>query len=63
MNPKEISERLVSILHLETYPVAVKLYKDRAELPRQPLDIKQNFCQLISRPATPAAPAAARPTA
>ncbi|HHY88723.1 MAG TPA: DUF169 domain-containing protein [Chloroflexi bacterium] len=48
MNPKEISERLVSILHLETYPVAVKLYKDRAELPRQPLNIKQNFCQLIS---------------
>lgn len=48
MNPKEISEKIVSILHLETEPVAIKMYKDRKDLPRHPQNIKQNFCQLVS---------------
>ena len=48
MQAKEISESIVRILHLETEPVAVKLYKDRADLPKHPQNIKQNFCQLVS---------------
>ena len=48
MNGKELSESIVRILHLETEPVAVTMYKDRAELPRRPQNIKQNFCQLVS---------------
>jgi uncharacterized protein (DUF169 family) len=48
MEPKEISDNIVRILHLETQPVAVKVYKDRKDLPRRPQNIKQNFCQLVS---------------
>lgn len=48
MQAKEISENIVKLLHLETEPVAVKMYKDRADLPRHPQNIKQNFCQLVS---------------
>ncbi|NMC54303.1 MAG: DUF169 domain-containing protein [Chloroflexi bacterium] len=48
MQPKEISESIVRILHLETEPVAVKMYKDRKDLPKHPQNIKQNFCQLVS---------------
>jgi uncharacterized protein (DUF169 family) len=48
MNPSEISQSIIQILHLETQPVAVKVYKDRADLPRHPQNIKQNFCQLVS---------------
>ncbi len=36
MNPKEISDSVVRILHLETYPVAVKMYADRKECSRSP---------------------------
>jgi len=48
MNPKEASEKIVKILHLETEPVAVQVYKDRKDLPRHPQNIQQNFCQLVS---------------
>lgn len=48
MQAKEISESIVRILHLETEPVAVKMYKDRKDLPKHPQNIKQNFCQLVS---------------
>lgn len=44
MNPSEISQSIISILHLETQPVAVTVYKDRADLSRRPQNIKQNFC-------------------
>lgn len=48
MNPKEISDSVVRILHLETYPVAVKMYADRKECSRHPLAQKHNFCQLVN---------------
>ncbi|REG10421.1 DUF169 domain-containing protein [Pelolinea submarina] len=48
MNPSEISQSIISILHLETQPVAVKMYKDKADLPRHTQNIQQNFCQLVS---------------
>jgi uncharacterized protein (DUF169 family) len=48
MNPKETAENIVRILHLETQPVAIQVYKDRADLPRRPQNIQQNFCQLVS---------------
>jgi len=48
MQPKDVSESIVRILHLETEPVAVKMYKDRQDLPKRPQNIKQNFCQLVS---------------
>jgi uncharacterized protein (DUF169 family) len=47
MNPKETAESIVRILHLETEPVAVQVFKDRKDLPRHPQNIKQNFCQLV----------------
>lgn len=48
MVPKDVSNEIVRILHLETYPVAVKVYKNRADLPKHPLPQKQNFCQLVA---------------
>ena len=48
MNNKEVSDRIIQLLHLETNPVAVKMYKDFGDLPRKPQNIKQNFCQLVS---------------
>jgi uncharacterized protein (DUF169 family) len=48
VNAKETAENIVRILHLETQPVAVQVYKDRADLPRNPQNIQQNFCQLTS---------------
>lgn len=48
MNPKELSDHIVRILHLETYPVAVTLYENKKDMPRGPLPHKHNFCQLVS---------------
>ncbi|HPT24662.1 MAG: DUF169 domain-containing protein [Anaerolineaceae bacterium] len=48
MNPKELSENIVRILHLETYPVAVTLYEKEEDMPRHPLPHKHNFCQIVS---------------
>ncbi|MDK2982104.1 MAG: hypothetical protein PWQ55_2451 [Chloroflexota bacterium] len=48
MEPQEISESIIKILHLETQPVAVKMYEHMADLPRHTQNIKQNFCQLVS---------------
>lgn len=48
MDNNELSENIVRILHLETNPVAVTLYEDKDEMPRNPLPNKHNFCQLVS---------------
>jgi uncharacterized protein (DUF169 family) len=48
MNNKELSQKIEEIIRLDTRPVAVKLYKNREDLPKKPQNIKQNFCQLVS---------------
>ena len=48
MEPAKISEEISRMLHLETFPVAITLYRDRSEMRRPPLKTKHNFCQLIS---------------
>jgi uncharacterized protein (DUF169 family) len=48
MSYREVSDELEKILRLKTAPVAVKLYKDAKDLPKEPVDYKVNLCQLVS---------------
>lgn len=48
MKPGEVAKKLESILRLDTRPVGVKLYRQKDQLPRKPLNFKLNVCQLVS---------------
>ncbi len=48
VNFSEIAVKLEQILRLDTFPVAIKMYKNAEELPRKPLNFKLNICQLVS---------------
>ncbi|ACL70847.1 DUF169 domain-containing protein [Halothermothrix orenii] len=44
---KELAQKLQKILKLDTSPVAIKLYRNRDDLPLKPLQRKLNICQLV----------------
>lgn len=49
MDPRAVSELLCSVLKLDTLPVAVGLARREEDLCGEPLSLKLNNCQLISR--------------
>ncbi len=49
MTPKEISDLLCTVLKLDTFPVACGLVEKEENLHAEPLELKLNNCQLISR--------------
>jgi uncharacterized protein (DUF169 family) len=48
MEKKQLAAELDSILHLDTKPVGIKLYKNQEELPKRPFNFKLNLCQLVA---------------
>jgi uncharacterized protein (DUF169 family) len=48
MDCREMSAFLMGTLRLDTYPVAIRLYATRDEVPQKPLPFRMNICQLIS---------------
>lgn len=48
MEKKQLAAELDSILHLDTKPVGIKLYKNQEELPKKPFNFKLNLCQLVA---------------
>lgn len=48
MTKKDLAKKLEELLRLDTRPVAVKLYENKEDAPRRPLNFKLNFCQLVA---------------
>lgn len=49
MTPYAVSDLLCRVLKLDTFPVAVSLVERAEDLEAEPLELKLNNCQLISR--------------
>lgn len=49
MNPRAVSRLLCTVLKLDTFPVAAGLVQEIQDLSAEPLPLKLNNCQLISR--------------
>ena len=48
MTKTELAKKIEQILRLNSKPIAIKLYENRENAPRRPLNYKLNFCQLVS---------------